>query len=346
MGTVEPRGHEGEATHDDEELRRWLQDEIAARLRTGTKIVALRRRPASEHSSHRCEVVTLQWDGGETTDVFLKDCASSSLLKDDLPACRERELRVYRDVLVDADLGTPRYHGSLWNESPPRFVLALEFVPGDRLHWCDQDSLVAAAAWLGRMQAYFLRHPMRSGPSPFLTRHDSEFFRSYAARATRAVSEVFPSLGGRLAEDVAGYDRFIAIMTRGPVTLVHGSFRKSHVLVGTVPDGIRVCPIDWEQAALGSPLYDLAFITDGCDPLLLKRMCGAYRDALAMHGAPPPDEEEMQRLLPCFHLHKILLALSRSKDWGYKEKNVHRLVESARNLVRTLADRTSGGRLA
>ena len=61
------------------------------------------------------------WAGGESFRFFLKDYGFSRQSKDAPEARRDRELRVYRDLLAGADLGTPAYYGSVWNEQVGRF---------------------------------------------------------------------------------------------------------------------------------------------------------------------------------------------------------------------------------
>jgi len=315
---------------DDEALRRWLQGSLLGRPDPAPQILAVQRRPVAEDTSYPCEVVTMTLAGGATTEIFLKVFG-----RGDDASRYERELRVYRDLLVEADLGTPRFRGSL--ASPERSWLALEFVPGDRLHWRDSTWFVAAAAWLARMQAHYTAHPEHLGDPSFLIRHDAEFFRFHADQAMRMVSQLFPSLAERLATAVAEYDRNIDVMTREPATLVHGSFGKHEILVDASTDPPRICPIDWEQAGLGSPFYDLAFLTDGWKPPTLDRMWDAYRDEFARYRLDRPNWDRLHLLVPCFRLHKILMTLGKSSARGFNEAAVAKLVETARRLRRALA---------
>ncbi len=52
-------------------------------------------------------------------------------------------------------------------------------------------------------------------------------------------------------------------MVAHPPTLIHGSFRPYHIIVSGESQLMRVCACDWERAAFGAPLYDLAYLTDG-----------------------------------------------------------------------------------
>jgi thiamine kinase-like enzyme len=67
------------------------------------------------------------------------------------------------------------------------------------------------------------------------------------------------------------YERkVISRLLAAPATLIHGELYPSNVVVGGVSvDGtmtdcdVRICPVDWESAAAGPALLDLAAITTG-----------------------------------------------------------------------------------
>jgi hypothetical protein len=89
-------------------------------------------------------------------------------------------------------------------------------------------------------------------------------------------------------------------------------------------------------AAVGSPLYDLAFLSDGFRPPELDRLWGAYRAQAESHNLAVPGREEMQCLVDCFRLHKVLKSLSESGEKRYPAGTVAKLVEMAEGLGRLL----------
>ena len=68
--------------------------------------------PLDEGSSHAASVVTVTLCGGGSVDLFAKDFRSSRYEKDDPRLLAKRELRVYRDLLADAALGTAEFLGA------------------------------------------------------------------------------------------------------------------------------------------------------------------------------------------------------------------------------------------
>jgi hypothetical protein len=103
----------------------------------------------------------------------------------------------------------------------------------------------------------------------------------------------------------------------------------------------RVCPVDWELAAVGAHLYDFAFISDGAEPPTVDRLWDAYRaEAMAWHLAIP-DRTEMRRVVECFRLHKLMKALSESVDWNFQESSVATLVGRAERCSQLLLEGAS-----
>ncbi len=87
---------------------------------------------------------------------------------------------------------------------------------------------------------------------------------------------------------------------------------------------VRVCVIDWELAARGATLCDLAYFTDGADPEIRGPIIDAYREAAALHGVPVPDDPA--HVMACFRLHRVVDWLSRAVEKGFSPKKTTRLV--------------------
>ena len=321
----------------DADLQRCLQNVLHDRPGAARCIVGIHRRRVGEDTLHACEAVTLRLAGGDTLDILLKDFSPPQHCSSGLLECRERERRVYRSLLCDANLGTARLHGEVWDACRARYWLLLEFVPGDRLHWRNPEHFVHAAGWLGRMQAHFARYAERVEDCPFLVHHNRAFFLGVAEGAMR-VADRCPALARRIEPTVDAYTRAVASFTAGPVTLVHGSFRRHNVLVHGTNGGTRVCPIDWELAALGSPAFDLAFLSNGWKPPVLDRIWEAYRDELASRGVLRPDRESLARQMTGLRLFITFRSLAEAEDKRLSEAAVAGLVDAAERLGRALED--------
>jgi hypothetical protein len=310
---------------------------VAERFGSRASIAAVRRERFPYIGSYDCDAVSVELHGGERLSLFFKDFGYSRLSKDGREDRRLRELRVYRDLLASAELGTPRYYGSLWDEARGRYWLLLELVEGTVVEEADARFGPPAAAWLARMQAHFLRHPERLERCEFLIRHDAAFFRSKAESARRDVARLSPASEPRLAAVLERYDRVVELVASQPRSLVHGGYIPWHVLVAGGDAALRVCAVDWELAAHGATLYDLAFFTDGVAAPVRERIWQAYREAAAEHGVPVLDEAQMQRVIDGFRLHRVLDWLSRSVEKEFPEPKVASLVGRAEELDRLVA---------
>jgi len=102
----------------------------------------------------------------------------------------------------------------------------------------------------------------------------------------------------------------------------------------------RVCPVDWELAAIGAPLYDLAFLSDGFRPPERDWLWDAYLEATGNPYCPARGREEMRYVVDCFRLHKVLKSLSEARDKSFPEPTVAKLVDHAEELGRFLAPGT------
>jgi Phosphotransferase enzyme family len=317
---------------DDEALRRGAERLVAEEYGGREAVAGIERERSDHSSSYPADVVTVRLAGGAAFRLFLKDFGSSELPKDEPGRQRDRELRVYRELLAGAGLGTARYLGSVRDDPQGRFWLLLEFVGGTPLAYCEFEHWVEAAGRLGRLHGHFAGQAERLRSCDFLARHDADFFRSKARLALDAVAAVAPALAGRMDRVLSGYDRCVAVMVGQPPTLVHGAYKPRHILVDLGSRPRRVCPVDWELTALGSGFYDLAFLAYGFEPPSLDCLLEAYRGEARAHGLPLPDRDGMRHVVDCFRLHRVLKALAGARVRNLPAGGVAKLVESAERL--------------
>lgn len=249
-----------------------------------------------------------------------------------------REIATYRDVLEPARISAPRFRGALEDAARGRHWLLLDRVVGDPL-WQRGERPVweRAARWLAELHTRF--EGAAVDLPACLLRYDAPYYRRWLTRAARYVR--WPEPWAREGRDFAWLAgrvlRAVAWLAAQPVTLLHGEFYPSNVLVEPTPEGRRVRPLDWEMAGIGSGLLDLAALTSGvwseADARMLIR---AYRSALP--AARRPAAPELQEgLVRC----RLLLAvqwLGWSREWIPPREHSHDWLGTAFELAAGLPE--------
>ena len=293
----------------------------------GRPIADLRVSEHAYRTSHwLAELEVLFRDGG-VERLVLKDLSEGSLTDEARrakPACTidpAREIEVYRDVLHDAGLGTAAFRGGVIRPTDDRYWLFLEHLEGVELWqvgslevWCIVANRLAelhaalAGAALGR--------------PPLWSR---EYGSAWLERAQEASGhEVLFHLAPRFGEIV---DRLLRL----PRGLVHGELFPSNVIVDVERE--RVSPIDWETAAVGPQLLDLAALTAG-------RWTEGERRTIALAYAEASgrwaDVEQFLSDLDACRLHLAVQWLARSASWTPPAEHAHDWLGEVETLARRL----------
>src|SRR5262245_30572943 len=318
---------------DEEVLRQCLGTTLPEVLGRPCAIASLRRQRFDLATSYNAQVVDVRLNTGDEIKVFLKDFSFTVRPKESPKQRREREVRVYRELLAGAGLGTARYYGSVLDESRGRLWLLLEFVQGTPVGYLDiAGHWAPAAARLGRLHGHLAGQADRLGGPDCLVRHAADFCRSEAEQAARCVSQVAPFLAGELNRIVDRYGPVMELMAGQPRTLVQGGCRPTNILVRVAADPARVCILDWEEAGFGAPLVDLAYLLDGIEPPALDPLLDAYVREARAYDLPLPPRPDMKYVLDCFRLHMTLTMLGHAVRKGYKDKDVAKLLAIASRL--------------
>jgi aminoglycoside phosphotransferase (APT) family kinase protein len=182
---------------------------------------------------------------------------------------------------------------------------------------------------------------LRQAQAAHLLTYNADYFRLWFGRAQGILQAAAPSRRRKakhLMERLAPrYEQVIERLVALPVTLIHGEFYASNVLVQETADSLRVCPVDWEMAGVGPGLLDLAALT-----------AGGWTDeqktalALAYHAALPPDHPWSQRpeallaALDNCHLHLAMQWLGWSPDWSPPPEHRRNWLREALRLAEKL----------
>ena len=251
---------------DVQRLRAALEYGLANHFPSRARITRIARFPSPYRTSHALEEIKVRLADGTNLNLLFKDCSRQALLEEaaiarpDFVIDPGRELDVYRHWLKPAGLGTAMLYAHYIDEPSETFGLFLEHVQGRELYQVGEFELwQTTARWLARFHAYFAETSGRKATG--LPRCDSDQCRQWLDHANVTIR-------GRAKRDswkriASTYATTIEHFSSLPATLIHGEFFASNVLLSDAEKGLRVCPIDWEMAAIGPGLLDVAALVAG-----------------------------------------------------------------------------------
>ena len=234
-----------------------------------------------------------------------------------------REIKTYREILARHRLGTARFYGAVVRPDEDIYWLFLEKVPGVRLSQSRKySSWLEAARWLASLHLRFSGEGETLNRSAPLLRLRCPVLPA-VARASRDVS-VHRARSVGLGILGCNYGRAIERLIRLPSTLIHGEFYASNILVQETREGCRIRPVDWEMAAVGPGLIDLAALSSGAWAEHERTtMAAAYHDALLSQGWPSFPFEDLLLALDDCRLHLAIRWLGWAPDWSPPPENAH-----------------------
>lgn len=207
--------------------------------------------------------------------------------------------------------------------------MLLELVRGETVDQLDEHNGAPAVEWLAMFQAHFLAQAGKLRRADFLIEHDWDYFRSKAQAARRDVSAISPESLTQLDDILAVYEPTVRTTLDEPKFLVHGGFIPWHIFVDRSVSPPRVAVVDWELAARGSLLYDLAIFIDDAEPDLQSVLIEKYRRRAIQHRLPLPDNATMMETIECFRVHRVIDWLSRGVEKSFSAKKVTSLLKRA-----------------
>jgi Ser/Thr protein kinase RdoA (MazF antagonist) len=323
----------------DDELLEVVRTSFADRA-----VTSLRRRPYRYATSASLEELRVGFADGDDTTLILKDLARERFLDDARRSKPEflyeprRDLEAHRRILIPEGIGA-RCYAAVDDPERSRYWLLLEKVAGVELWQIGElEVWEAVARWLAAFHARFAGRVVEvRATNPYLLEYQADLFRLWAFRAREALNGSGDPRAADLLRALERYDDVVDALARLPATFVHGEFYPSNVLVvGTDPAGLRVCPIDWEMAATGPGLLDVAALTGGWDAARRDRLVRAYHSTATELGDQVRSLPEMTADVDRCRLHLALQWLGWSDDWQAPPEHAHDWIDEALELARGL----------
>jgi hypothetical protein len=324
-----------EAERDEARLRRTVEGLLTQAAKRPVRVSGLGRRPSPFATLFPAEVLTLSLAGGGEVSLFVKHLGPEEADNPD-KQCRDREVRVYEELLTDTGLPVVRYYGSTWNEATRRREVFLEYVDDWSLKYQSLEHWLTAAQHLAALHAHFKDRAGELLACDFLLCLDAAYLHAWAERALATVRRLYPELAPGLETVVRSYARVADILASQPLTLVHNDLSPKNVLAQRSSSPARICVIDWEMAGVGCGLLDLVHLKYGLGPEDDRRMCAAYAAELAGAGLLPASSRELDIVLAACELHKTLYRLASCGAWGLPAARIAGWVAEAHQFLSRL----------
>src|SRR5262245_43355440 len=318
------------------ELKRHLENQLTNQSGRRRSIVKLTQRLCPYTSSFRIDELDVQLEDGTRMQLVVKDLSPEAMLDSarTRPAFLyepRREIQAYCSILPYGPAGTPAWYGAVTDPSSGRYWLFLERVRGLELRHVGAFSRwEQTARWIGRFHRSFSPARVRqlARQSTVLVYDDDFYWRwlDRAQRFARCLAE------RRILDKIAlSYGSVIRRLLNLPRTLIHGEFYPCNVLICENARPVRICPVDWEMAALAPGLMDLACLT----------ACWTARKQLALARAYAETDSDWNTAdnridLDCCRLHLAIKMLGWSSDWAPPRHHAHDWLAEAADTSKRL----------
>jgi len=242
----------------------------AATDRAAVTLVA--RRPNPCFSTAPTEIITLDVPKRGHVELFLKYDRGSI---DPEPRCRHGLAycgQAYASLVRRTALPHVACLGLVEVGSPPHALLVFEYLAGAlRVNeTADESGVIAAAEWCGRLHAWGVG-AVDDPAVAFLVRYDLDYYREWAKRA-RTLAAALGPVPPWLARFCSEFESLAVALAAAERTTIHGEFGPQNVLWR---DSV-VYPVDWESAAIGPGVIDLATLLFAWPADVVHRGVAAY----------------------------------------------------------------------
>lgn len=333
-------------------LRAELERALSERFGRRRRIARLARRASAYTTSFPIEELELEMEDGTGLQIVFKNLGENPdgdggdqpawRIKPDFVRDPLREIETYRAILEPNGVGAPACYGATVDEATGRYWLFLEKVTGVELYQVGDPAVWRrAAGWLAALHTRFAGMGEDLAKSAHLIVHDGGFYRRWMRRAQAFAGR--SNIGGSgdaaralrlLAER---YDRVVGWTLELPSTFIHGEFYPSNILVQQGPGASRVQAVDWEMAAVGPALIDLAALSSGSWAEAERAdLALAYYGALPREASWRPAPEVFWTALDCCRLHLAIQWLGWSPSWSPPVEHAHDWLGEALGIAERL----------
>jgi hypothetical protein len=267
---------------DDDSLRAGLEAVLEARGLLHGELAIKAREKNTYTSTFPSEIATCRVGSGPLIRFFLKYSAQRENEAYGHRGGVGYEANVYRELLSSLDISIARLYGIYHSPDRINTWLAIEYLEeGTRMtHSIDPEAMAKAARWMGRFHA--LCSTRVGDPAlSFLNRYNRDYYLGWVDRTQQMVCQAGVD-SGWLRLLCSRIEEVIEVLCNAPLTIIHGEYYPKNILL----QHDLIYPVDWESAAFGDGMIDLAMLTEGWEQDTVRELVHEYQRSRWPEGAP------------------------------------------------------------
>jgi aminoglycoside phosphotransferase (APT) family kinase protein len=308
-------------------LKRGLTSALQREDVGGRSLTLLGREPTPYATTFPCEIVTCRIGRGKPRRLFCKYTAGVDYTGHGHRGGVGHEIATYRHILTHTNKFRPRFYGSYTDSETGQYWLFLEYLDGSlrvgKLN--DPAAMEKTARWIAQFHVTSQRL-LSNERLPFLKRYDKEYYLGWISRTVDFAGPNYRKSSWLHHLDARAEDFLYPLLGSVPA-IIHGEYYQHNILFHQG----RVCPIDWESAAVGEGLIDLACLTDGWESKIADVCTATYLRTRWPEEVPA----EFERVLNAARLYMTVRWLG--DDAGFtRSASARRYWMQLRNLVTEL----------
>jgi|SRR5215471_1085549 len=288
----------------------------------------LGREPTPYATTFPCEIVTCRIGRGKPRRLFCKYTAGVDYTGHGHRGGVSHEIATYRHILGRTDKFRPKFYGGYTDSQTGQHWLFLEYLDGSirvgKLN--DPVAMRKTARWIA--QFHLTSHDFLNNERlHFLKKYDNEYYLGWVSR-TIDFADISCRKATWLHRLHTSAEDFLSPLLALAPAIIHGEFYQHNILFHNG----QVCPVDWESAAVGEGLIDLACLIDGWESKIADVCTATYIRTRWPAGAP----REFERILRAARLYITVRWLGDDPNFTRSDAALAYWVR-LRNLVTELA---------
>jgi len=288
-------------------LKRGLASALQSEGVGGRSLTILGRESTPYATTFPCEIVTCRIGRGKPSRLFCKYTAGIDYTGHGHRGGVAHEIATYRRILAQTNKFRPRFYGGYTDSETGQYWLFLEYLDGSlrvgKLN--DPAAMGKTARWIAQFHVSSQRL-LSQEPLRFLKRYDKEYYLGWISRTVDFAGPNYRN-SSWLHHLYAHAEKLMSPLLDSVPAIIHGEYYQHNILFHQG----HVCPIDWESAAVGEGLIDLACLTDGWK----SKIADACKATYVRTRWPEEVPAEFERVLKAARLYMTVRWLGDDPDF-------------------------------